>query len=268
MIHIRTIIGFASRKANTGPAHGQALGDDEVAYVKEQLGFNPSEKYHVPEKAREYFTGCVDKGQKLEQEWNEKFEQYSQKYPEEAEELKARMKGGFVGGDNIADLLPSKSELPTAEQPTRKSSGIAVQALVPKYKNFVAGSADLLESTFVNFKGQVEFQKVRSSFDKWCLRECTEGPHYSHRLVWETTLVVKSVTESESSRWSPSQMEWLRIRRACSFRELIVSFISKLLLTFYDLQHCLYLLHVLAVCRSGCTNVGASGFALHWDCHP
>lgn len=36
-----------------------------------------------------------------------------------------------------------------------------VQALVPKDPTFVAGSADLLESTFVNFKGQTEFQKVR-----------------------------------------------------------------------------------------------------------
>ncbi len=57
-------------------------------------------------------------------------------------------------------FLPPKSKLPTADQPTRKSSGIAVAALVPKYKHFIAGSADLLESTFVSFDGQVEFQAV------------------------------------------------------------------------------------------------------------
>jgi hypothetical protein len=36
--------------------------------------------------------------------------------------------------------------------------------LIPKYKAFIAGSADLMESTFVNFKGQVEFQSVCSFF--------------------------------------------------------------------------------------------------------
>lgn len=46
-VHIRTIIGFGSRKANTGPAHGVALGDEEVAYVKQLFGFNPAEKLAI-----------------------------------------------------------------------------------------------------------------------------------------------------------------------------------------------------------------------------
>jgi dihydroxyacetone synthase len=70
-----------------------------------------------------------------------------------------RLAGKF-SEDDWRELLPAKQDLPTAAQPTRKSSGIAVQALVPKYNSFVAGSADLMESTFVNFKGQVDFQNV------------------------------------------------------------------------------------------------------------
>lgn len=46
-VHIRTIIGFGSRKANTGPAHGVALGDEEVAYVKQLFGFNPTERLTI-----------------------------------------------------------------------------------------------------------------------------------------------------------------------------------------------------------------------------
>jgi dihydroxyacetone synthase len=84
---------------------------------------------------------------------------YARRYPKEYRELQLRLSGKFAD-DVWQDRLPAKKDLPTAAQPTRKSSGIAVQALVPTYNSFVAGSADLLESTFVNFKDQVEFQKV------------------------------------------------------------------------------------------------------------
>lgn len=48
-VHIRTIIGFGSRKANSGPAHGAALGEDEVEYVKSTFGFDPKEKFVIPD---------------------------------------------------------------------------------------------------------------------------------------------------------------------------------------------------------------------------
>lgn len=135
------------------------MGDDEVAYVKDQLGFDPSQKFHVPEKVYDYFAGCKEKGAKAEHEWNENMQMYASKYPDEWDQLQSRLSGKFAP-DGWQDLLPSKDKLPQAAQPTRKSSGLAVQALVPKYNSFIAGSADLLESTFVNFDGQVEFQNV------------------------------------------------------------------------------------------------------------
>ncbi|KAK0223088.1 Transketolase, thiamine diphosphate binding domain-containing protein [Armillaria fumosa] len=49
LIHIRTTIGYGSRKANTGSAHGAALGDTEVTYVKEQFGFDANKKFTVPQ---------------------------------------------------------------------------------------------------------------------------------------------------------------------------------------------------------------------------
>ena len=174
-LNIRTVIGYSSRKANTGPAHGQALGDEEVAYVKEQLGFDPSQKFVIPDKVYEYFSGVKDKGAKSEQEWNDLYSKYSKAHPELYEELQLRISGKFAKGD-WKSLLPTKDALPTAEQPTRKSSGIAVQALVPTHKSFVAGSADLLESTFVNFDGQVEFQNVsfqsHSILQDWLMLAC------------------------------------------------------------------------------------------------
>ncbi|WWC70483.1 transketolase [Kwoniella pini CBS 10737] len=173
-LNIRTVIGYSSRKANTGPAHGQALGDDEVAYVKTQLGFKPEDRFVIPPKVYEYFSGIKDKGAKVEQQWNETFSQYRRKYPAEHEELSRRISGEWTTED-WQHSLPSKADLPQAAQPTRKSSGIVVQALAPKYKTFVAGSADLLESTFVNFKGQVEFQKPGSGLGDYSGRQIRYG---------------------------------------------------------------------------------------------
>ncbi|KIR57904.1 transketolase [Cryptococcus bacillisporus CA1873] len=161
LVNIRTVIGYSSRKADTGPAHGQALGDDEVAYVKTQLGFDPAKKFVIPDKAYEYFAECKIKGARANEEWNKKFEAYSKAYPDLYKQLIDRMNGKFAP-DGWETLLPAKKDLPQGEQPTRKSSGIVVQTLVPKNNAFVAGSADLLESTFVNFDGQVEFQNPAS----------------------------------------------------------------------------------------------------------
>lgn len=157
-VNIRTIIGFGSANQDTGPVHGAALGDNDVAHVKAQLGFDPDAKFVVPPEVYHYFTECKPKGAKLEAEWNEMLEKYSKQYPDEFAELQSRRQGKIL--DGWKEMLPSKADLPQSPAPTRKASGIALQTLVPKCKTFTAGSADLMESTFVNFKDQVEFQNV------------------------------------------------------------------------------------------------------------
>lgn len=173
MINIRTIIGIGSKNQNTGKVHGAALGDEDVAYVKTQLGFHPDDKFVVPKEAYKYFEECVPKGQKAEDEWNKLYAEYTKKFPEDAKDLQRRIDGKLREGWE-ADL-PSKDQLPKEPAPTRKSSGIVVQALVPKDKSFVAGSADLLESTFVNFKDQVEFQKPESGLGDYSGRQIRYG---------------------------------------------------------------------------------------------
>ncbi|KAF8891153.1 Transketolase, thiamine diphosphate binding domain-containing protein [Mucidula mucida] len=141
-VHIRTVIGFGSRRANTGAAHGQPLGVEEVEYVKGIFGMDAKAKCQIPEEVYEYFRPVIKRGQDDEAAWNALYAKYANAHPDEG----------------MANFPAAQTKLPTADQPTRKSSGIAVAALVPKYKHFIAGSADLLESTFVSFDGQVEFQ--------------------------------------------------------------------------------------------------------------
>lgn len=121
----------------------------------------------------EYFRPVAKRGQEDETAWNSLYAKYAAAHPKEQAELEQRMSGNLP--PEWRNELPPKSKLPTAPQPTRKSSGIAVEALVPKYKNFVAGSADLLESTFVNFENQVEFQHPETGLGDYSGRQIRYG---------------------------------------------------------------------------------------------
>jgi len=158
IVIIATTIGFGSRKANTGPAHGQPLGDEEVAYVKTKFGFDSDQKFVISDKVYSHFSHVAPRGEALQSEWSNLFSKYAQVFPNEHAELMRRISGKLPFG--WRDLIPLKKDLPNADQPTRKSSGIVVETLAPLFPDIVAGSADLLESTFVSWKGMVEFQKV------------------------------------------------------------------------------------------------------------
>ncbi|KAJ7864391.1 Transketolase, thiamine diphosphate binding domain-containing protein [Mycena leptocephala] len=155
-VHVRTTIGFGSRKANTGSAHGAALGEDEVAYVKTSFGFDPAAKFVVPEAVYDYFRSVIQSGRVDEAAWTALYAKYKDVHPKAYAELEQRLTGN----------------LPTA---TRKSSGIAATALFPKYNNFMVGSADLMESTFVHWKGQVEFQSPETGLGDYSGRQIRYG---------------------------------------------------------------------------------------------
>ncbi|THV05514.1 putative dihydroxyacetone synthase [Dendrothele bispora CBS 962.96] len=168
-----TTIGYGSRKANTGPAHGQPLGDEEVAYVKTKFGFNPDEKFVVPEEVYSHFAHVGPRGEALQSEWTALLLDYSKAFPGEYAELMRRISGKLPNG--WRDLIPFKKDLPTVDQPTRKSSGIVVEKIAPLFPDIVAGSADLLESTFVSWKDMVEFQKPESSRGDYSGRQIRYG---------------------------------------------------------------------------------------------
>jgi dihydroxyacetone synthase len=156
-VHIRTLIGYGSKKAGNCSTHGAALGEDDTQSVHKFFGM-PDDKFFVPQEVYDYYKPVIERGAEDEQKWNEMMKRYAQEHQDLHVELAQRLTGTLPEG--WQSVFPSKADLPQAAQPTRKSSGIAVQALLPKFRHFTAGSADLMESTFVNFKGQVEFQSV------------------------------------------------------------------------------------------------------------
>ena len=103
LVNIRTIIGLGSQKQNTGSVHGAALGPEDVRYVKQQLGFNPDEKFVASEVIYDYFKNVPAEGAKLEAEYNEMMGRYAKQYPEEHKELTRRLDGKLRLGKGFAD---------------------------------------------------------------------------------------------------------------------------------------------------------------------
>ncbi|MEO8330557.1 MAG: transketolase, partial [Candidatus Nanopelagicales bacterium] len=128
IISLRTIIGFpAPNKQNTGKIHGSALGRDEVAAVKEVLGFDPEKHFDVDPDVLEHARGVVQRGAESHSAWQEGFDAWKAGHAEEAallERIQARkLPGGW------------EASLPTFEAgkdvSTRAASGKVLTAIGP-----------------------------------------------------------------------------------------------------------------------------------------
>ncbi|KAF9266495.1 transketolase [Marasmius fiardii PR-910] len=147
IVIIPTVIGFGSLKEGQAPTHGAALGQDDVDQVKRRFGFQPEEKFVVSKEVYEHFEHVTTRNAKIQEEWEELFVRYGKEYPEEHAELVRRIKGELPAG--WEELIAKKEELDVKGEPTRKSSGRVVKRLAPVLSEVIAGSADLMESTFV-----------------------------------------------------------------------------------------------------------------------
>jgi transketolase len=85
IISLRTIIGFpAPKKQNTGKIHGSALGAEEVAGLKEVLGFDPAKSFDVDQEVLAHARSVVDRGAAAHKEWEESFNAWQAANPQGA----------------------------------------------------------------------------------------------------------------------------------------------------------------------------------------
>ncbi|MFO0303351.1 MAG: transketolase, partial [Pseudanabaena sp.] len=153
LIVVTTTIGFGSpKKAGTAGVHGAALGTDEVAATRANLGWE-YEPFEVPADALARFRQAIDKGAKAEAEWNDRFAAYEKAYPAEAAEYKRIMAGELPEGWEKA-LEPVAEK----ETSTRLLSEACLNALSPVLPEFLGGSADLAHSNMTYVKGLPDFQ--------------------------------------------------------------------------------------------------------------
>ena len=152
LICCKTVIGKGSpNMEGTHNVHGAALGDKEIAAVRETIGW-PYAPFEIP---ADVYTAWDAKatGRTIEADWTALFHAYSERFPQEAGELMRRMKGELPGNftevvkSYLANCVEKKETIAT-----RKASQNTIQAFAPALPEFLGGSADLTGSNLTNWK--------------------------------------------------------------------------------------------------------------------
>ncbi|NET70957.1 MAG: transketolase [Sphaerospermopsis sp. SIO1G2] len=156
MIKVTTTIGYGSpNKANTAGVHGAALGGDEVALTRKELGWN-YEPFEIPQDVLNHTRKAVERGAGYEEEWNTTFANYKAKYPEKAAEFERLVSGKLPEG--WSNVLPTFTPEDKALA-TRKHSEGCLNKLAAVLPEMIGGSADLTHSNLTEIKGEGDFQK-------------------------------------------------------------------------------------------------------------
>lgn len=157
LIEIKTIIGYGSpNKSNSSASHGAPLGEDEVVLTKQYYKWD-YEPFHVDDDVYAHFEEkVIENGKQKENEWNELFAQYKEKYPKLATELELAMNDELPEGwdENLPTYEAGEDALAT-----RAASGDLINAFAKKIPNLFGGSADLASSNNTLMKEEQDFTK-------------------------------------------------------------------------------------------------------------
>jgi transketolase len=150
LICCKTIIGFGSpNKSASHDCHGAALGEEEVALTRKELGWE-YEPFVIPADVYEGWDAKAS-GADAEAAWNAKFEAYAAEYPAEAAEFKRRMAGDLPANwKEATDAFIAEINEAAPSLASRQASQKAIAALAPVLPEFLGGSADLTGSNLTS----------------------------------------------------------------------------------------------------------------------
>ncbi|MDQ2961671.1 MAG: transketolase [Pseudomonadota bacterium] len=153
LICCKTIIGKGSpNRAGTELAHGQALGEKEVALTREALGWKYP-PFEIPQAVYEGWD-ARECGALLEGEWSARFAAYKAAQPELAAEFERRVAGALPAAfAETAAALVRQQDARAESIATRKASQQALEALGPALPELIGGAADLTGSVFTTWSG-------------------------------------------------------------------------------------------------------------------
>ena len=160
LIRMHSVIAWPAPKLRgTGKSHGSALGDEEVAATKVELGLNPEEKFALPADVFAHVREVKARGSKVRKEWDGKFAAWQSAHPERAALLQRL----------VTRQLPAgwESTLPVFESgkdvATRTASGHVINAIAKVLPEFWGGSADLADSNMTTIEGGNSFLPTTSA---------------------------------------------------------------------------------------------------------
>ena len=170
LITLRTIIGWPSpKKQNTGKIHGSALGAEELAGLKNALGFDPEKTFDVsPEVIEHTRTNAANRAKEFRSAWQEKFDAWASANPDK-KKLYDRVQSGNAP-EELASALPVFEG--GTEISTRSASGKVINAIAKVMPELWGGSADLAESNNTTIEGAKSFVP-----EKWSTHEWSGNPY-------------------------------------------------------------------------------------------
>ncbi len=146
LICCRTIIGWgAPNKQGTASTHGEALGEDEVAATREQLGWDYP-PFVVPDEIRSTWD-ARERGRALVADWQRRMAAYREAHPELAAQFERRMSARLPDDwPTAAGEIVRTVAAEARDMATRKGSHRALEGYAPLLPELVGGSADLTGS--------------------------------------------------------------------------------------------------------------------------
>jgi transketolase len=149
----RTTIGAGSpARAGTAKAHGEPLGNDEIAATREAIGWSHGAFEIPPEVAQRW--SATELGARREADWRRDFEAYRTDHPALASEFERRISGDLPF-DAIGKLAQIVGRFNAAGETlaSRKASQNMLAELSAALPELLGGSADLTGSNLTDFPG-------------------------------------------------------------------------------------------------------------------
>jgi transketolase len=199
IISLRTIIGWpAPNKQNTGKIHGSALGRDEVAALKERLGFDPHRHFEIADEVLEHARLVRDRGAAARDGWEAGYAAWRAANPEHAALLDRvqawQLPAGWEGSLPVFE--------PGRELSTRAASGRVLNAIGPVLPELWGGSADLAESNNTTIEGSPSFIPASKQTKAWAGNPYGRVLHFGIREHAAAAIVNGIVLSSHTRAFS------------------------------------------------------------------
>ncbi|MGL5256341.1 MAG: transketolase [Proteocatella sp.] len=157
LIIVKTQIGYGCpAKQGTASAHGEALGKDNVAELKNVLEFPSDKDFFVPKTVHENRQKYINDGIQMENDWNKLLEKYKYIHPELYKNFSKTL------DTDIQNILLKGNFWQNFEKAlsTREASGILINKISEMFPNFIGGSADLAPSNKTHMSGKNDYSAL------------------------------------------------------------------------------------------------------------
>ncbi|HET7584566.1 MAG TPA: transketolase [Gemmatimonadaceae bacterium] len=155
LVIVRSHIAYGAPHAvDTAEAHGAPLGEEEIRFARQNLGWPSEEPFVVPEEALRAWRQCRPRGAELHAAWLQKWGAFAREAPDAVRELERRLARELPDQwDRDIPSFPTDKKLAT-----RAASEKVLNAIAPRLPELMGGSADLAPSTKTLMKDAGDFE--------------------------------------------------------------------------------------------------------------